>query len=743
MRIHRRLPTPIQAESVPLILGGGDVMAAAETGSGKTGAFALPVIQIVHETLVRRSRGGDSDDAAAADLDGVASCRLNVDDRDDVVAISADGLTCQARAEHAWGGCRANVGAFSGKVYFESTVSDEGLCRIGWATSSASLDIGTDKFSFGFGGTGKKSHAKQFQDYGEAFGLRDTIGCWLDLASGDVGFTKNSVDLGVAFTLPSHLRGQPLFPAVSLKNAELVMNFGGTPFAHGPPEGFIGLAASQPDAVATWAQMQAAAVSMTGPGGRKPLALVLEPARDLAEQTHENMAAFSRHFASPEVKCEALVGGVSAAAQIKALKGGVDVVTGTPGRVIDLVERGDLSIDGVKFFVLDEADRLLDTGNRDTIMKLFRQLPKVGAGANRLQVLLFSATLHSPEIRALSQKICQNPVLVDLKGRDAVPDTVDHAVVVIDPREDRTWLQSEPRVWTDGVHAPDAELQASSASPEAWSEALKRLKPRLLRRLVDTLKMEQALIFCRTNFDCDNLEKFLNSLETSVEDAAGASGKRKRGPGPSAYSCVVLAGARSMDERRAALQSFKDGEVRFLIATDVAARGIDIQGLPFVINMTLPDRSEDYIHRIGRVGRADAIGLAVSLVAAVPEKVWYCTQKGLKPWLNPTKANTALNEKGGHTVWYDEPALLRDVEKRLGSGVAVLPADLTLPTQIASRVGGQAGQRYGQAQGTETFAKEVAARAAAVRPTLVELDGLEHKAQQSFFALKKKWAPAE
>ena len=573
--------------------------------------------------------------------------------------------------------------------------------------------------------------------------MKDTIGCWLDCDSGEMGFSKNGKNLGVAFKVPGALRGQPLFPAVSLKNAELVLNFGESLMAYPLPEadGFIPLAAALEGATATWAQVQAATAT---PTGRKPLAVILEPARDLAEQTYKNVSDFAKHLVEPAVRAELLVGGMSAAQQVKALKDGVDLVVGTPGRVIDLMERGELSVDQVKFFVLDEADRLLDTGNRDAILKLFRRLPKSGAGAARLQVLMFSATLHSPEIRTLASQICENPVVVDLKGKDAVPDTVDHVIIRIDPEEDRTWLQTEPAVDTDGVHSVDPPLGPTSSSPEAFSEAVKRLKPRLLVRLLDSLKSEQALVFCRTNHDCDNLEKFLNKMSGSTS----AIKKRKTGDtGPqAAYSCMVLAGARTMEERRAALSAFKESEVRILISTDVAARGIDIQGLPLVVNMTLPDKSEDYVHRVGRVGRADAIGLAVSLVAGVPEKVWYCTQKGLKPWLNPDKKNTRTNDQGGHTIWYDEPALLKEVEARLGKHVPALPADLSLPPEIASRVSGGYGQiKYGQDKAggeAAAFAKEVADRAAGFAPAVAELAALEHQAQSSFFQLKRKWTQA-
>lgn len=108
----------------------------------------------------------------------------------------------------------------SGRFYFESTVTDEGLCRVGWSTEKATLDVGTDKFSFGFGGTGKKSNNRQFDDYGEAFGIHDVIGCLLDLNNGEISFTKNGKNLGLAFRINDQMKRETFFPAVCLKNAE-------------------------------------------------------------------------------------------------------------------------------------------------------------------------------------------------------------------------------------------------------------------------------------------------------------------------------------------------------------------------------------------------------------------------------------------------------------------------------------------------------------------------------------------
>ncbi|KAF8064578.1 DDX1 [Scenedesmus sp. PABB004] len=791
------LPTPVQAEAVPLILGGGDVMAvrsrsgasgasgrsggsrptnattaappppllppqAAETGSGKTGAFALPVLQIVHETLQAWARGaamhGGGGAASAAPAAPRRRCELSSEDRDAALSVR-DGTACQCRDERAWGGGRATLGAFAGRVYYEAEVCDEGLCRVGWATHAASYDIGTDRQSFGYGGTGKRSHGRQFEDYGGPFGAGDVVGACLDAESGALSFTKNGEPLGAAFTLPQILRGQArrtrtrtragagaldgrrpsrvpppaptraaprrcvaqvLYPAVCLKNAELRLNFGDAPFKFGPPPGFVGIAQAPPDVTATAAAAAAAAASSSA--ARQPLCVVLEPSRDLAEQTHKCFEAYGRRLTAPP---------------LAALRAGAEIVVATPGRLMDFVESGKLPLGRVRFLVLDEADRLVADA-ADVVAKLFARLPKGGAGAARLQVLMFSATLHSPEVKRLAATVCQQPLLVDLKGKDAVPETVDHVLVRVDPAADGSWLQTTPKVFTDGVHALDT-VGPASRTPEAASEGVKRLKQRLLARLLDAhAAAGQALIFCRTNHDCDNLERFLNAL-------GGGGGGRARGPRESGkehpYSCLVLAGARSMDERRAALQAFKDGGVRLLIATDVAARGLDVSGLPCVINMTLPDRSEDYVHRVGRVGRADHMGLAISLVSTVPEKVWFCTVKGLKPWLQPDASNTKTQEQGGHTVWYDEPGLLASIEARLSAPIPPLNDDLSLPAGIAARLAGEGGA-YGQARGGAAGCAEAAERLAGIRQNVEALAQLERQAQTSFLLLKRKLSGA-
>ena len=156
------IPTPVQQECVPLVLGGGDVLAAAETGSGKTAAFALPIVQSVHETLMRSRDREQSKREKEPDRKklkeststaGRQACLLSEEDRDAMLAVSKDGLTCQSRGERAWSGGRATMGVHSGRHYYEVTVRDEGLCRVGWAcTQGAQLELGTCQLGFGYGG---------------------------------------------------------------------------------------------------------------------------------------------------------------------------------------------------------------------------------------------------------------------------------------------------------------------------------------------------------------------------------------------------------------------------------------------------------------------------------------------------------------------------------------------------------------------------------------------------------------
>lgn len=259
-----------------------------------------------------------------------------------------------------------------------------------------------------------------------------------------------------------------------------------------------------------------------------------------------------------------LIGGVNIKDQMEVLQRGVDIIVGTPGRLEDLIGNGYVLLSGCRFFVLDEADGLLKQGYTELIERLHKQIPKITADGRRLQMVVCSATLHSFEVKKLAEKLMHFPTWVDLKGEDAVPETVHHVVCMVDPQKDNSWQSLRSHIQTDGVHARD-NVRPGSNTAETLSEAIKMLKGEYTLNAINEHNMDRAIIFCRTKLDCDNLERYLRQV------------------GGNKYSCVCLHGDRKPQERKANLEKFKNKQVKFLICTDVAARGLDVTGkLPIV-----------------------------------------------------------------------------------------------------------------------------------------------------------------
>lgn len=188
-----------------------------------------------------------------------------------------------------------------GKYYYEATVTDEGLCRVGWSTTQAARDLGTDRFGFGFGGTGKKSHNKAFDTYGEPFGMHDVIGCYLDLDNSAISWSKNGQHLGTAFSINAQLKNSAFYPAVVLKNAEMSFNFGATPFKYPPAKDYIAVcnAPKQNTRNSESAGTSAGPVKLVN---NAPQAIIIEPSRELAEQTYNQIIKFKKHITDPKVQ---------------------------------------------------------------------------------------------------------------------------------------------------------------------------------------------------------------------------------------------------------------------------------------------------------------------------------------------------------------------------------------------------------------------------------------------------------
>ena len=658
------LPTAIQDESIPLILGGGDVMASAETGSGKTAAFALPVIQLCAEMKERAESAATAETTKVEAL--IPKWAMSTLDRDKLVAIKpdSDGLVIQNRDPSKWAGCRATLGVTptsTDKILsFECNVLDDGIVRIGWATADATLQLGTDKEGWGYGSTGVKvcqGKYDPFPESGAPYGKDDVIGCHLHYTgeSATISYSRNGESLGKAFSIKSSaIRHASLFPAVCLKNSQCSLRFTSDNVSYPLPLTHQALA-SLPETNVELNPRDAYAAT----GSNGPLAIVIEPTRDLAEQTYQVFETLCDRVKTPALRAALLVGGVNPKETVERLKKGqVDILVGTAPILASYVKKGTVSTSNGRILVLDEADELIS--NEETIKdvkaiyaRLLAANNEVASRFDRLQVCFFSATLESKQVQELAGTLCHRPTWIKLRQNDSIlPETVHHLFVEVSP----TALDPSLDVLrTDSVHRGgnlDVPVSFDGLSDsETNSEKIKQRKMRVVVELIDRFDMDQVLIFCRTNLDCDLMETYLQSLSKT-----GGKGMVEK------FSCAVLAGMRSMQERKKSLASFKEGTVRILLATDVAARGIDIRELPFVINMTLPDTREVYVHRCGRVGRAERMGLTISIVGTVKERVWFC-QKGQRP----PCANTSDYDSGGNCIWYDEPLLLRGIEELLAT----------------------------------------------------------------------------
>jgi len=651
------LPTDIQQEGIPAILGGGDVLMAAETGSGKTGAFCLPIVQIVWETMRDIQLGKYKKPEVKQ------GWRMSIFDKDQNLGIDESGLVCQSTHPKAWCGSRSSMGVTGkGKYYYEAKIKTDGLCRVGWSTGNATLNLGTDDKGFGFGGTGKKSNSGKFEDYGESFTLNDVIGCFIELDSGTIHFSKNGKEFPIAYQIPEKLKNTAFFPSLLLKGAALELNFGDEQFKFAPSNGYIGISTASNDCT----QLSPNNVMASSPKIPKrpdnaPMCVIIEPTKELAQQTYDQIESFKKFLDIPTIRNALVTGGLSTKEQIRSLEEGCEIITCTPGRVRDLVQKDIILMSHVRFFVLDEADSLV-SGQSDsmrTIRELHAKIPHYSFDGQRLQMIVCSATLHNADVHKLANEVMHFPQWIDLKGQDSIPETVHQVVCMVDPKADKSWIRlrstKEAGIKTDGIHAND-EIRPGSDKAETLSEACKVLKLVYLARAIDEHKMDKGIIFCRTKLDCDNCEHFL----------------KQKG-----HSCVCLHGDRNPNERTENLEKFKDGKVKFLICTDVAARGLDVRGVPYVFNVTLPpaDEKANYVHRIGRVGRADRMGLAISLVSTVPEKVWYhqCKSRGTNC------NNTNLVNKKGCAKWFDEIGSLSAVEEHLGITIQHVDNDFSIP----------------------------------------------------------------
>jgi ATP-dependent RNA helicase RhlE len=294
--------------------------------------------------------------------------------------------------------------------------------------------------------------------------------------------------------------------------------------------------------------------------GKIPIrALILTPTRELAAQVEESVQTYGKHLPLTSM---VIYGGVNINPQINRLRGGVEILVATPGRLLDHVQQGRLDLSQVEILVLDEADRMLDMGFIRDIKRILALLPK------QRQNLLFSATF-SNEIKSFASTLLNHPVMVEVAAQNATADLVTQRIFPVD--RDR--------------------------------------KRELLTHLIKTHNWYQVLVFTRTKHGADRLVKQLHQDDIVA---------------------MAIHGNKSQAARTRALGQFKDGSLQVLVATDIAARGLDISELPHVVNYELPNVPEDYVHRIGRTGRAGSSGEAISLVCVDERKFLSDIEKLIK-----------------------------------------------------------------------------------------------------------------
>lgn len=282
---------------------------------------------------------------------------------------------------------------------------------------------------------------------------------------------------------------------------------------------------------------------------KKIRSLIVTPTRELAIQIDESIQSYGRHTS---LQSTVVFGGVNQKRQVKKLNQGVDILTATPGRLLDLMNQGHISLRDVEIFVLDEADRMLDMGFIHDVKKIMADLPK------KRQTLFFSATMP-PAIVKLSGSILQNPSKIEITPNEPTVDAIQQGIYFVD----------------------------------------KGNKKKLLVEVLESDTVTSALVFTRTKHGANKIVKMLNKNNIQAE---------------------AIHGNKSQTARQRALGNFKDQKTRILVATDIAARGIDVDELRHVINYEIPNIPETYVHRIGRTGRAGADGTALSFCDAIEKE---------------------------------------------------------------------------------------------------------------------------
>ncbi|KAJ8908713.1 hypothetical protein NDN08_005418 [Rhodosorus marinus] len=574
------IPRPVQAETIAQMLCGRDLCVVAPTGSGKTAAFCLPLVQRCIETQLKPSQP-------------VKHSTDTLKWRAENCNIKSSNIS--ARRANGWGYARADIPVTEGKCYYEVQTLSDGICRLGWATSNSSKDLGSDAFGFGYGATGVKVHNSSFETYGSSFSAKGrTVGCALDTEARKMWFILDGVSLGDAF---EYIPTAPLFPAICVKDATVRVIFEAAKLKFDPPPGFKALLG-----------MSSKRRGQTS--SQSPLAVIVEPNADLALQVYSFLVSCTSQL---EGDLRIPIGGSAKRTErSNGVEGNGGILVATPARLDDLCSSGQLSLNTTKMIVVDEADVLASSSTK--------QIRKIcDFPLEQSQVSFFSATLPSAALNSLSSDLQVNPEWVKLHGLP-IPTSVHILVHYIS--------KTNAGLPSHGPQPLDAEgLEENSNLPRV---ELHPQKVVMLMQIISELSIGRAIVYVRTRKEADGLSKALHS--NGISSIVHGSSPR-------------------------AVEEFRSGKVRFLVASDGGERGLDIPDLDYVVLLSVPESTHKFVHRVGRIGRNNRRGKAFVIASPNKEKVWYHTCR---------KGHSTCKNIDRCTRWMDEANSLEKIDRELG-----------------------------------------------------------------------------
>ncbi|CXI81987.1 DEAD/DEAH box ATP-dependent RNA helicase, putative [Plasmodium berghei] len=700
------LPTAIQQESIPLILGGGDLCACAETGTGKTMSFIVSSLQIVHELFRNIGAYSKSDNNNNKEM---LLCDNNIKENkikqfvikslnnyNPRVQINNDKYECICRnSSNFYEEIKVDCEIKNDMYAFEIKILDKSFINVGFCP----LIKDTLKYNYTYSSNGCKYTNSREEKYGEPFLTNDIITCLINKRSNIIAFKKNGKFMGNAFKIFYKYNDIPFFPYIfgtsfhvsfQFKNLKYIDNTyykelaaifsDNTKNENSERKIYFDSDIKDVENSSTFGKKETNNCigdnhnESVENNQKKLYCIVLCPTRDLAMQTYNNYLRYSECFDNCSINIELIVGGEQNFGD-KRKKGSKNpnsysnIVVCTSFKLIENIKKNTINLNNIKLLILDEADELINSDEK-SILQIKDACMKY---SQNVQTCFFSATLQEKNVRECINKITNKPIFIDLKyGKNIIPSHIYVCIYYVKSKE--TYQYSDKEIeyaniiynekmnnmnysdlyeYTDKVHV----LNKNIIKKEDISLNIKINKLKKLVHIINVFNMQNGIIFCRTNLDCDNIYNFLNHVgDGKAYKGSVATTKENK------YSCVILKGKMSNDERKNNLNAFKKGEVRFLICTDVAARGIDIQNLRYLIIMTMSDNYSAFFHKVGRVGRDGKNSLCIVLSSEnEEEKVWYhnCPSRGVNCY------NRNLKEEKGCTIYINESYYIKTINEML------------------------------------------------------------------------------